>query len=327
MQTPRPLTIELYQLASARFCGGLLSFLFGVCVPSWILAWLQWGWRSFPWWLHVNTAPVFWSYLQHPHILSGLVWLLYYYLAYYWSIGRPKQENSRRPQETRYEYSSGSRIISSTPPSTSKTPLAAAWEGEQKDLLIEKCYQHYRKALRRYDPPLIHLKTPRSFYYGKGVALAWRHGTDLILPEEYLTPERIEALLPFLAHHLAAYNTDEPDWTELDEYPGPLPFPLFLALTGNFLWLVTVRKQAILNTERIDTQRIKTVKIHKADEFAVYLGQGPALEHQLRRMLAEIQRDHQVDQSIPPLIERIGHLEALNRREQEEVAKLASQQK
>jgi hypothetical protein len=78
---------------------------------------------------------------------------------------------------------------------------------------VERCYQEYRKALQRYDPPPIDLKTPETFLYQKGGQLRWlkgKTGLILVLPEEILTPERIHELLPFLALNLptsGALNT------------------------------------------------------------------------------------------------------------------------
>ena len=58
------------------------------------------------------------------------------------------------------------------------------------------------------------------------------------------------------------------------------------------------------------------------DEFAVLLGQGPALEHQLRRMDEALKQRGEMDRSQPTLIERIGRLEVLNAQERQAMRQL-----
>ncbi len=126
----------------------------------------------------------------------------------------------------------------------SKLPaLSPAFPGEQKHQLVERCYEEYRKALKRFDPPsILELKTPPTFFYRTDEKLEWlftAEGPLLVLPEELLTPQNIHLLLPPLAHHLAWYNNDALDLASIwDGYPEDVEsfLPAWVMLiTGNFL--------------------------------------------------------------------------------------------
>ena len=58
------------------------------------------------------------------------------------------------------------------------------------------------------------------------------------------------------------------------------------------------------------------------DEFAVLLGQGPALEHLLRRLEEDLKQRNEIDKDIPTLIERIGRLSVLNEKERRDMLAL-----
>jgi hypothetical protein len=135
------------------------------------------------------------------------------------------------------------------------------------------------------------------------------------LPEELLTPERIHLMLPLLAQKLAYYNSS--DWklqTSWEHLPGHSQW--WMTLTGNFLWLPVWVKNLV------PWGQWKASRVHDADTFAHYVGEGESLEHYLRRCHAELERAGRPDHQVPSLIERIGHLEALRNEEHEQMRQL-----
>jgi hypothetical protein len=89
-----------------------------------------------------------------------------------------------------------------------------------------------------------------------------------------------------------------------------------MLLTGNFLWLPVWIKW-LVHWEQWENRRV-----HDADTFAHYLGEGESLEHYLRRCHSELERTGRNDYSVPSLIERIGHLEALRKEEHKQLREL-----
>lgn len=286
----------------ASVLGAVFSFFFGSSIVPRLMALAIWGVRHVPWsptspGSFPNPFPLFF----HPNMILGLIWLIYYIVAYIWSIFR-----LLRGKFARYRSLCRSTL--------QKPILSQGWPGEQKWELVERCYQQYREALKRYSPQPLQLKTPPGFYYRKGNRLEWE-GMIPILPEELLTPEWIHLLLPSLAHHLAYYHS--PDWklqTEWECYPSHSPW--WLAMTGNFLWLPVLDKR-LAHWEEWQARRV-----HDADTFAHYLGEGQSLEHQLRRWHRELEQAGKPDTSVPTLIERIGHLEALRKEEHRQMHEL-----
>jgi hypothetical protein len=82
-----------------------------------------------------------------------------------------------------------------------------------------------------------------------------------------------------------------------------------MVLTGNFLWLPVLVKRLA------HWEQWKARRVHDADTFAHYLGEGESLEHRLRRWHTELEQAGRPYTSAPSLIERIGHLEALRKEE------------
>ncbi len=293
---------SIHSVRWASILGAGLSFLFGGSIVPRLLAIVIWSVRHIPWSRNPpgpfpNPSVLFSSL----NIRFGLIWLAYYILAYLWSICRPLH---RRFVRYRSLYRS-----------TLREPRASqAWPGEQKWVLVERCYQRFREALARYSPQPLQLKTPPGFYYRIGTQIAWEGGM-LVLPEELLTPERIHQLLPLLAHHLAYYNSpDGKLQTAWDCSPSHSPWWMFF--TGNFLWL-PVWVKWLARWEQWENRRV-----HDADTFAHYLGEGESLEHYLRRCHSELEQTGRPDNYVPSLVERIGHLEALRKEEHRQMREL-----
>lgn len=282
----------------ASVLGVVLSFLFGASIVPRLVAIYIWGARHIPWSQNPpgpfpNPSDLFSSL----NIRFGLIWLAYYSVAYFWSMYSPLRKRFVRNR------------------STLREPKASqGWPGEQKWVLVEHCYQRYREALARYSPQPLQLKTPPGFSYRKGKEIAWE-GRTLVLPEELLTPERIHLLLHNLAHNLAYYNSS--DWKLQSAWECfPSHTSWWMALTGNFLWLPVWVKWLL------PWAQWKARRIHDADTFAHYLGEGKSLEHHLRLRHSEIEQKGRIDYQVPSLIERIGHLEALRKVEHEQMREL-----
>jgi hypothetical protein len=318
----------LRRLRAASLIGAFLSFFAGACVIPFLWATLLWVLRWTGWALFGGSPPgVFHGLLDYvaaPSLSVGLFWLLYYavgYLAAKWFF------SSSEPTSLQ-TLSPGDGIdplgLAPVPPSRKQQPvLSRACPGELKHELVERCYQEYRKALLRYDPPPVNLKTPPTFYYAPGVQLGWNKKDLLpILPEEVLTPESIHLLLAPLAQHLAWYNSDEPNRLRLHDYPDCVPLPWLLIPTGNFLWVPVMLKHMLEVPTDLPLPEEQREQAHEASQFACYLGQGSALEHLLRRLQAELKKRGMEDTNFPTLSERTGHLEVMNKREREQMRQL-----
>jgi hypothetical protein len=302
----------LHQLLVAHLLGACFSFLFGACIVPWWFSILSWVIHRLPWWYTHASFPNFLLYFAAPHVTVGLIWLLYYAVSEAWMfLGKIQEQTVPLTLYGQHIWDEGnprlptSYVVDGTPRPQQKPPLSFAWTNEQKHILVERCYEQFRQAIQRYDPSPVNLHTPPSFYYRKGNLLEWDIATQLpILPEELLVPERIHELLPLLAHHLTWYNAGALYVTAMPGNPAYISggCMLGLILTGNFLWLPIKVFDAIT----------PILTVHEADSFAVYLGQGPALELLLRRALTDLERHGKEDSSYPTLRERIGHLEALN---------------
>lgn len=166
-----------------------------------------------------------------------------------------------------------------------EAPLSQAWPGEEKHELVERCYAVYRKALDRYQPHLIELKTPLTFFYSSKKKPGYS-GSYLILPEHLLSEEKFDVLLPLLAQHLYWHNLHELG----DVLNGPLPALTpdhtpggwFTALTGNFLWIPATTIGALKDDLEALMSTHQKALVLEADAFAAMLGQGEAFEKQLR---------------------------------------------
>ncbi len=326
----RPIAVRT--LTTASCIGGLLTLIFGAWIVPWIADVGQWLIHQIPWWHQVGTFPNVLRFLAVPDLRLSLIWLAYYLITYLWAVATlsPRQQLALRTkiaQEYREKddewdlNSSGFDTYHQAPQPKEAIPLSQAWPGELKHQLVEHCYEQYRKALKRFDPPPLDLKTPLTFSYRKAGQIEWRDST-LVLPEQVLTPERIHELLPFLAHFLYDYNAEHITTEETHGFPDHVPLAALLFITGNFLWLPVLSKH---NTEEEvvrDSHAQQRELVLERDTFAVLLGQGPALEHQLRRVEEELKKRSETDKSVPTLIERIGHLEVLNEQERQEMRQL-----
>jgi hypothetical protein len=326
--------IHVRQIRIAILFGAFFSFLYGGCLVPYVATQvLPWLW----WWFVVGISHILtfitvrppaalswpWSFLFAPSLILGGIWVLYYILIY-WGAILSARSGHRNQYYTKVEYDYQYNVYSLVGPSAPPA-LSQAFAGEQRHQLVEHCYETYRKALARYNPqPIPQLLTPSTFFYRKGNKLTWQLTTDgklvPILPEELLTPENVRHLLPLLAHHLAWYQTDDFQLRQkFNGYPSEVDSLLptsFLFLTGNFAWFPTLFKdQQTWNAWLIE-------QVYAADRFAVWLGQGPALEHILRMFDAETKRRGMVDQSVPTLRSRIGQLEVLNNKERDEMRAL-----
>lgn len=313
--------VYIRKVVVASIVGAFLSFFVGASALPWLWAVVLLGIHQFPQWHQPGSFPNPLYFIATPNVLLGLGWLLYYLVTFVWAM---MTLSARQKAQIRAEIDQKYRQpkdFSDSHSQKQQAPLSEAWPGELKYELVERCYQEYRQALQRYNSPPIDLRTPSRFYYRKGGQLEWI-GSMPVLPEHLLTPERIHELLPFLAHHLAYYNSDAPKPDDLNDYPDHVPLAWLLIPTGNFLWLPVKFKHGLEEQLRVDEVAQKKQQVHEADAFAVLLGQGPALEHQLRRMDEEPKQRRQIDRGIPTLSERLGHLEALNKQEREQMRKL-----
>jgi hypothetical protein len=330
------------KLLIASLSGVALSFVAGACLAPWIFAVVVWLVHQIPIWHELpGSFPNLFDFVAHPNLLLGLVWLGYYGCLYLWATWNPSPRQSMRQYEA-YRRAEAERTTSPyfwmhkglidpepdspfythvSPPKRQEPPLSPAFAGEEKWNLVEQCYAEFRQALQRYNSPPLDLQTPPGFYYWKSKQLKWEGGY-LVIPEEYLVPEKIDILKPLLAYLLARYNSDVPEPSELDDYPDYVPGRWFLALSGNFLWLPVWYKHKVETQHLYDIRLSETNQVYEADQFAVYLGQGEALEALLRQVNDELEQRQMVDQTVPTLISRIGHLEVLNRKEREAMRQL-----
>jgi hypothetical protein len=201
-------------------------------------------------------------------------------------------------------------------------PLSQAWEGEEKYELVKRCYTAYREALARYNPSPIDLKTPPTFFYWKKKKLGYV-GSIPILPEHLLVEEKFTVLTVLLAQHLYWYNLSELgdmfSGTLSSLTPDHMPGGWLTRWTGNFLWIPTNIAYR-LRTDLEDLVRVhQKALVLEADAFAALLGQGEQFELQLRYVRWELEQNHLVDDQEPTLSERIGHLEALNKKARNEL--------
>ncbi len=327
--------VLIRRLWVASLFGAFCSYWFGgSIVPYVITQMIPWLWTGLVRLLsHITSIiptpvlgpfPAPWSDLIAPNWIPGLIWLAYYSIGFL--VGRrytTKCTPRARRVKYAYQYDAHTRGLKYLP---TEPVLSSAFAGEQKHQLVECCYEEYRKALKRYEPPRVaELKTPPTFFYFKGIKADWVISPDgelyPRLPEELLTPEKIHLILPLLAHLLAWYNSDDYELRQSwDGYPDAGSFlpSWLLILTGNFLWVLSFLKFKYRQAWDAWLAR----RIYDADEFAVELGQGPAWEHTLRYFDTELRRDGQHDRSVPTLISRVGRLEALNNKEREEMRKL-----
>lgn len=341
---------EMYvrKVRAASFIGAFLSFFVGACLAPFLWDAALWAFRWLGWAIFGGSPPgVFHGLLDFvaaPSLRVGLIWLLYYIVGYLWAkwTHSPRQKAYLRAQafkamnnsslwrakdeeeEEDDEWADPLGLASPASERQKKPVLSRAIPGELKHQLVERCYQEYQKALRRYDPPPVDLKTPPTFYYAKGVGLGWNKDDLLpVLPEELLVPERIHLLLAPLAYHLARYHSDEPHPETLHSFPDYVPWWGLLIPTGNFLWLpVMVRHSLEVPAYLHEITEDAREQVHEALKFTVYLGQGPTLEHLYRLRQAELERRKLEDRSFPTLSERIGYLEVLNRQEREQMRQL-----
>jgi hypothetical protein len=336
---------------AAGLLGALLSFLYGVWLAPWVGQSLVWFFhRVTSWFTDPSPFPHLGHFFAAPDLLVGVIWLGYYAVFYVWAcvsispreqrarsaaVERSYREQYRDEWSFPHPYSSlYSQGYEGYSPQPVEEPISRAWPGELKHQLVEHCYQQYREALKRFDPIPLTLQTPESFSYQKHGQIRWTPASvenpepALVLPEEYLTPERIHLLLPLLAGYLYDCNTDEQSGEEEETgfVPDHIPFALFfgpvLFLSGNFLWIPVLAHRLFEDRAVRHWVKHPDQLVLERDKFAVKLGQGPQLEHLLRMMEEELKKRGEIDQSRPTLVERIGQLEVLNARERDEMRKL-----
>lgn len=339
----------LHKLTISGCMGAILTLLFGGAMVPWIWAVAQWIVHQIPWWHQTGTFPNLLSFIAAPNLLLGVIWLGYYGLFWAWAALTlsPRQKLALREQAYQ-EYRNthgewGFNMYGASSPNLWQTndveprpysysqsdqlkkaniPLSQAWPGELKHQLVEHCYQEYRKALKRFDPVPIDLKTPETFFYRKAGQIEWLSPSTLVLPEAVLVPERIQDLLPFLAGYLYDYNQEIITHEETHGFPDYVPWSPLLFLTGNFLWLPVAYKHGTEAKVIKDSVAQHRQLVLARDEFAVLLGQGPPLEHLLRRLEEDLKQRNEIDKDIPTLVERIGRLSVLNENERNEMRAL-----
>ncbi len=347
-----------HKLFVANIAGLFLTVFTGASVAPWAWDLLRWAGSHVPIWTPLPFPNLF-ENLLHPNWVTGLTWLIYYVVSYVTAnfLLSPRQKAAiaryvyrttiafdRRPsnqalwQQQRKEEVLGPYLYRPVPNEdeedddeysllhgyrSKKAPLLSqAWPGEEKHDLVKQCYDLYRRALGRYEPAPLELKTPDTFFYHNRKTLGY-NGPTPILPEELLTPANIKHLQPMLAQHLYWYNLESIGPTHLPTFtPDFVPWPWLLVPTGNWLWIPVWARQNIEDDLRDLYTIHQKALILEADAFAALLGQGPALEQQLRVAQRAMRQAGFTDVSEPTLSERIGHLEALNKQERAEMRAL-----
>ncbi len=347
------------KLFFANVGGIFATFVFGASFVPWLWNVIRWGASYLPFWHPVLPFPNPLHALVNPNWLLGGIWLAYYLFLYAIALLNPKYirwvdrelRHYRSTSRTYYHSSGGKpqempwmreareeimgpflyRPVEEEPEDddslfserkTDDTPLSQAWPGEEKFELVERCYAIYRKALERYQPPLLELKTPPTFFYWSKKKLGYT-GSIPILPEHLLTEEKFEVLLMLLAQHLYWHNLHEMG----DVLRGPLPAftpdhapgGWVTAITGNFLWLPADTLRVLKDDLEALLSTHQKALVLEADAFAAMLGQGEAFEEQLRLVQWEMQHRGYADVQQPTISERIGHLEALNKQVRSEL--------
>ncbi len=348
------------KLLFANIGGIFVTFVFGASLIPWLWHVVQWVASHLPFWQPVLPFPNPLEALVHPNWLLGGIWVAYYLLLYAIALLNPKyarwvdremkhyrssrayyhtsanqrqelpwQREAReemlgpflyRPVEEPEDYDALDSLFDVHRPK--EAPLSQAWQGEEKYELVERCYAIYRKALERYQPQLIELKTPLTFFYSKKAKPGYL-GSYPILPEHLLTEEKFEVLLTIYAQHLYWHNLHELG----DVFNGPLPALTpdhtpggwFTVWTGNFLWIPTNTVRDLKDDLEALMRTHQKALVLEADAFAAMLGQGEAFEQQLRLVRWEMQNRGFADEQQPTISERIGHLEALNKKAREEL--------
>lgn len=278
-----------------------LDFLMGVGVLSLILAILYFACEKFfgppvllgfiqP--VNVTAFPNLRLVAQHPNETTGLVWVGYYSIAHLWGLWQPKPKNS-----------------------VYQLPLARISPTSPKDEHINQCYQHLSNALMAWNPPLLkNINWPVINYYQStnlNDPIFWK-GRTLVIPEHLLDPAQVENFLPQLAREIAHYNG--PDlWLGQVFSVYPSHFSM-LIISGNWLWLPGLVR-AFLYPRWLGERKLWT------DIFVHAAGQNAWLQHYLRKQRYDLQQAGLPDTSWPPLMERVDQLEALQKIEQEQIAK------
>jgi hypothetical protein len=264
-----------------------------------------------PWLRVAPPAAPPWSFPYPPNGLLGGIWVAYYVVAYLVAASCGARAASplykKRFARLEHDYRRDCFTCSSRPAHAACSPVAPE---EQEHRLVERCYEHYRWALHRYEPlPLPELKTPTTFWCQTDQTLVWQQtgrGLLPILPQDLLQPRYHPLLLPLLAHHLAWYNSDDlalrGQWETYPDRIGSLLPTVLLMITGNAIWL------PVLFRKLHSWKGWLSGRVDAADEFAWWLGQGPALEQVLRFFEEELKRRGQGDVGMPSLRSRIKHL-------------------
>ena len=325
------------RLLFANSAGLFLTVFTGASFMPWMWEVIRWVVSHLPF-LHPRPVPSLLNAFVHPNWTMGIIWLGYYLFSYGWAclatppsapiadqrplsshdLAQQSQEPLLRPSLSRPGVNKKKEASKSR---HAQLLLSQAWPGEEKHDLLEHCYQEYRQALLRYHPVPLELKTPPTFFYHQGKTLGY-HGPIPIVPEELLDAKHLAFLRPALAVHLYWYNRDAVGPTFSPATPRYIPLSALLTLTGNWLWLPVTTRVGIEEDIRRLYRTHQKALILEADAFAVMLGQGPALERQLRESQRVLRQQHVVEEHEPTLSERIGHLEALNKQERAEMRAL-----
>jgi hypothetical protein len=200
-----------------------------------------------------------------------------------------------------------------------------AHPGSNRTRLIQQAYGFYERGLARFDPPPVQLKTPASFLYFESDRLPellekgvyWINGESLVISDALLGPsaEQAAMLLPLLSRLLHDSNsltlTVERVFKLVKLAEQRFHTQLLLIIT------LLVADYAARRWEKLERDRVED-----RDRFAYWCGEGPRLRKLLMEQ-RELLRDKKLpDNAIPPLHERIDHLEGLIKQEARQVDKL-----
>lgn len=200
-----------------------------------------------------------------------------------------------------------------------------AHPGGNRTRLIDQAYGFYERGLARFAPPPVHLNVPATFLYFEANelperlerAIFWVDAESLVISGALLGPdeEQAEMLLPLLARQLYDKNSLTLTVERVLKW-------IYLAEKRWYTQLLLCFTLLIAYFAQERWKKLERDRVEDRDRFAYWCGQAKRL-HKLLRQQKELLTAQKIpDNAIPPLHERIDHLEALMKQEARQVDKL-----